>query len=153
HYGFRRAKFRHERTRVVANWSLRGLPYIAHAGAGRLHGEGLCGRTNFPRTVAWASGTAAVPVRGGRRQSRDALDELRGRAARVQLVGFPRCPRASSLPGLAAAESAEPSERSAPTGPQYGGQLHDEHELAGVFGRIDLGLSGANARPSGAKLP
>ena len=54
--------------------------------------------------------------------------------------------------GVAAVESAEVRERGAGPGMEYGSVVHDEHELAIVFRRIDDELPDADGRPGVSQL-
>ncbi len=80
------------------------------------------------------------------------MDRLRLLAARLQHRLFPRGLRTAEVPGLTAFQPDGHAGRRPPPLVQHGGQLHDQHQLAVLWGRGNDEPSHPDDRPGGPEL-
>ena len=85
--------------------------------------------------------------------ARDGLEGIRHGAPDIQHARCARGLPAAALPAVAAAQSAEARQPLARLGLQHRGELHHQHQLAGLLGRVRHELSHADGRARGAELP
>ncbi len=137
---------------MAATGAVRRGPAAAREAARRLHGRRVRRARDPGATHRRAAGAPHLPQRGRGPGARHGLDRIRAGDALVQSSRRAGRLCIAKAPAVASAQSAGHGGGEPGLGVQYGDELRHEHELAGLWRRIDDELSHADAHARRTEL-